>query len=343
MRSLIVPFSCAALLALSVPNSAAASSPLPTRATGRSVVAAAVPGSSGAAGTRVVKRHFKGAIKHLKVAKHSHRGSYDRGKFGGWTDHGGGCDTRAVVLKQESLVRTTQNRYCTVKTGKWFSYYDGMTYTRASKLQIDHAVPVENAWISGAWKWSKDTRVRFYNDLGDFRSLVAVDSHDNESKGDQAPTDWMPAKGQCRYLKAWTAVKTRWHLTVTRSEKRALRRLGGDCSNSVIRVSLASIRSAAPPKPAALTCRARMSDATPAQYTYVRVIVNTGRAAAAVHAVAHYKTTTTAKNGRSGSNGVASMSFYTSGATPGFRVKVSVTVKKDGKTRSCATAFTPHR
>jgi hypothetical protein len=285
-----------------------------------------------------------GAIKHLAVARHRHGGAYDREKdFGDWIEQGGGCDTRAVVLKKESLGPTTQNRYCTVKTGEWRSYYNGETYTRASKLQIDHTVPVKNAWISGAWEWNKDTRVRFYNDLGDARSLVAVDTHDNEAKGDQAPTDWLPERGQCRYLKSWTAVKTRWHLTVTRHEKRTLRHLAADCANSVIRVRLARIGTPPPPAPKALVCRAHMSDATPAQYSYDRVIVKTGRPKAAVHAVAHYKTTSTAKNGRSGTNAVASLSFYISGASPGFRVNVSVTVKKDGKTRTCGTSFTPHR
>jgi hypothetical protein len=86
-----------------------------------------------------------------------------------------------------------------------------------------------------------------------------------------------------------------------------------------------------------------MSDATPAQYSYDRAIVKTGKPGASVRAVAHYKTTSTPKSGQSGSNGVASLSFYISGATPGYRVKVSVTVKKDGQTRTCGTSFTPHK
>lgn len=284
------------------------------------------------------------AIRRLPVARHSHAGSYSRAKdFGNWIDQGKGCDTRAIVLKKESLTRTTQNKYCTIKTGKWRSYYNGQTYSLARKLQIDHTVPVENAWVSGAWKWSKATRVRYYNDLTDARTLVAVDVHDNEAKGDQDPTGWLPAEGQCRYVKYWTAVKTRWHLNVTRAEKRKLQALGKTCPNTVIRVRLATLKSSPPPAPAALICRAHMSDATPAQYSYDRVIVKTGQPNAAVHTVAHYKTTSTAHNGRSGSNAVASISYYIAGASPGYRVNVSVTVTKNGHTRACATAFTPHK
>ena len=41
-------------------------------------------------------------------------------------------------------------------------------------------MPVENVWVSGAWRWTQATRVAYYNDLGDGRTLVAVDAHDNE-------------------------------------------------------------------------------------------------------------------------------------------------------------------
>lgn len=54
-----------------------------------------------------------------------------------------------MVLKDESLKPTTQNQYCTIETGKWYSYYNDATYKKASALQIDHTVPVENVWISG--------------------------------------------------------------------------------------------------------------------------------------------------------------------------------------------------
>ena len=89
----------------------------------------------------------------------------------------------------------TTNDYCTVSKGKWYSYYNARYYKNAygGAVQIDHTVPVENAWVSGAWRWTKATRVRYYNDLGDPRTLVAVDAHDNEAKGDHDPTTWLPA------------------------------------------------------------------------------------------------------------------------------------------------------
>jgi hypothetical protein len=203
----------------------------------------AAASSSASASSKTVHTRLRAAVKNLRVAVQSHAISYDRDKdFGDWVSQGGECDTRAVVLEDESLKRTTANEYCTIETGKWFSYYNATLYRKASALQIDHTVPVENAWISGAWRWTKATRVRYYNDLRDPRTLVAVDIHDNESKGDQDPTTWLPHDGKCRYVRSWTAVKTRWHLNVTAAEKTELARLAADCPNVKMAVTPAVIR-----------------------------------------------------------------------------------------------------
>jgi hypothetical protein len=196
------------------------------------------------AGPTTVHLRERTAISRLRVSAHSHAGRYDRTKqFGDWIEQGGGCDTRAVVLKTESLKATTQNSYCTVEKGRWFSYYNALYYTNAygGAVQIDHTVPVENVWISGAWRWTHGTRVRYYNDLEDSRTLVAVDASDNESKGDQDPTTWLPTHGRCRYLRSWVAVKTRWHLTVTGPEKTQLTRLAASCPNSRLTITKAAI------------------------------------------------------------------------------------------------------
>lgn len=196
------------------------------------------------AATRTVATPLRTAVRHLEVAPRSHAASYDRARqFGDWITQYGECDTRAVVLKDESLKPTTQNSYCTILSGRWYSYYNGRYYKSpyGGALQIDHVVPVENAWTSGAWRWTKATRVHFYNDLGDPRSLVAVDQHDNEAKGASSPDQWMPTHGRCRYIRSYVAVKTRWRLTVTRAEKRALSSYASSCPNTTLKVTRASI------------------------------------------------------------------------------------------------------
>ena len=85
-----------------------------------------------------------------------------------------------------------------------------------------------------------------------------------------------------------------------------------------------------------------MSDTTPKQYSYVGVRVKTA-SYAGVHTVAHYKTTNTSHRGKANRLGRANISYYISGATPGYRVWVDVTVSKGGRTGHCHTSFVPHR
>ena len=52
--------------------------------------------------------------------------------------------------------------------------------------------------------------------------------------------------------------------------------------------------------------------------------------------------TNTTHHGTAGRKGNVSIAYHISDATPGFKVKVSVTVKKGSRTGSCSTSFTPH-
>ena len=91
----------------------------------------------------------------------------------------------------------------------------------------------------------------------------------------------------------------------------------------------------------ALPCSASMSNSHPRDYTTIKVNVHTA-AFAGVTTVAHYKTTNTTHHGTAGRRGNVSISYYISGATPGYRVKVSVSVRSSTRRGSCSTSFTPH-
>lgn len=181
----------------------------------------------------------QGATEYLDIlaglsvddAPDSH-GGYDRDLFDVWIDaNSDGCNTRAEVLKAQSVVTTTHHNRCTIDTGQWFSLYDGITLTHASEVDVDHVVPLSEAWKSGAWRWDEDTRRRFANDLGFSAALVAVSSHANRSKGDDDPAHWMPVTAAaCDYAERWVAVKYRWSLTVDSAEKNALTATLGTCA-----------------------------------------------------------------------------------------------------------------
>lgn len=89
-----------------------------------------------------------------------------------------------------------------------------------------------------------------------------------------------------------------------------------------------------------LRCTARMSDATPARYSNTYVLVHTA-AAASVRTSAHYKTTTTTKTGTADRSGNAQLGYDISRATKGYRVVVTVTVRKGSRQAGCATSFVP--
>jgi hypothetical protein len=162
------------------------------------------------------------ALAQLDVATAGSMSGYVRDKFKTWDSQGGGCDTRDAVLKRDGT-NVKVGASCKILSGTWVSPYNGKTYTTPSQIQIDHLVPLGNAWISGASTWSADKREQFANDLTD-PQLIAVDGHDNESKGDDDPSQWKPPSKDfwCTYAKDWISVKSVWHLTITVSEKSAL-------------------------------------------------------------------------------------------------------------------------
>jgi len=51
--------------------------------------------------------------------------------------------------------------------GQWYSYYDDATWTEQTDLDIDHMVPLAEAWDSGASDWTTAQRRAYANDLGD--------------------------------------------------------------------------------------------------------------------------------------------------------------------------------
>jgi hypothetical protein len=92
-------------------------------------------------------------------------------------------------------------------------------------LEIDHLVPLANAWRSGAYLWTGDPRISFANDLSYPGHLNAVTAELNSAKSDAGPENWRPPAPEawCPYAIDWVTTKDRWDLTVTPAEVAALR------------------------------------------------------------------------------------------------------------------------
>ncbi len=166
------------------------------------------------------------------------RTGYSRNLFKHWVDADGDkCDTRREVLIAEADDPVSVGASCALTGGRWFSYYDRISWTDSSRIDIDHMVPLAEAWDSGARNWTAAQREAYANDLGDSRALVGVTDTVNQAKGDQDPATWLPQYDKCRYLREFVAVKIRWRLTVDTAERSAMQSLASSCSNVTITVT----------------------------------------------------------------------------------------------------------
>ncbi|MFG3548397.1 HNH endonuclease family protein [Streptomyces sp. NPDC047725] len=186
------------------------------------------PTASAALPTPVSATTARSYLASLTVAAENRTG-YDRDLFPHWITQSGTCNTRETVLKRDGSGVVTDSS-CAAVQGSWYSPYDGATWTAASDLDIDHLVPLAEAWDSGASAWTTSRRQAFANDLTR-PQLLAVTDNVNQAKGDQDPATWMPSRTayRCTYVRAWVQVKYYYGLSVDSAEKSALQNYLASC------------------------------------------------------------------------------------------------------------------
>jgi hypothetical protein len=179
------------------------------------------------------------AIDSLKVAEEV-RAGYKRDNFKHWVGTGNGCDSRKSVIISEAIKSPVVEKGCVIKGGEWLSIYDNVKVTEAGKLDVDHMVPLAEAWDSGAQEWDAKKRELYANDQTDPRHLIAVTGSSNRSKSDQDPADWMPTNKSytCDYIANWVSIKVRWSLSIDAKEKSALINNLNGCKKTKIVVKL---------------------------------------------------------------------------------------------------------
>ncbi|MBD0417735.1 HNH endonuclease [Streptomyces sp. TRM S81-3] len=179
------------------------------------------PSASAALPTPVSATTARSYLASLTVASEDRTG-YNRDLFPHWITVSGTCNTRETVLKRDGSNVVTDSS-CAATSGSWYSPYDGATWSAASDVDIDHLVPLAEAWDSGADSWTTSRRQAFANDLTR-PQLLAVTDNVNQAKGDQDPATWMPSRTayRCTYVRAWVQVKYYYGLSVDSAEKSAL-------------------------------------------------------------------------------------------------------------------------
>lgn len=186
------------------------------------------PSSSPPRTTTPASGDLQAQIASMPVAPETDSGTYDRDLFGGgWIDaDSDGCDTRCEVLAEER-----RSDLPGLPGGGWLSVFDNYSTDDPSELDIDHMVPLAEAWRSGASRWSGQQRLAFANDLDHPASLIAVTAATNRSKSDGDPAQWQPPNREawCGYVTDWVATKLRWSLTADEAEVRALHNMSRGC------------------------------------------------------------------------------------------------------------------
>jgi Protein of unknown function (DUF1524) len=182
--------------------------------------------------TRAVK-----LLAALPIEPPASMAGYSRERFGSpWDDiDDNGCDTRNDILRLDLRhVRFAADSTCVIARGALNDPYTGrrITFVRgvgtSSAVQIDHVVALADAWRTGASKWTAARRLRYANDPS---VLLAVDGPENEAKGDDDASEWLPDNPRfaCAYVATQIAIKTEYGLWVTPAEDDAMAATLADC------------------------------------------------------------------------------------------------------------------
>ena len=95
-----------------------------------------------------------------------------------------------LTLSPTSSTRSVEvGGSCKRVVGSWYDPYTEQTYSDPQEIDIDHVVPLAEAWRSGASSWDDERRERYANDP---LVLLSVEDNANQAKGDKGPEAWKP-------------------------------------------------------------------------------------------------------------------------------------------------------
>ena len=176
-------------------------------------------------------------LESIPVKGRAPKTGYTREQFGAaWADvDHNGCDTRNDILQRDLTDETFKpgTRDCVVATGILADKYTGKTinFVRgkdSADVQIDHIIPLSDAWQKGAQQISEEQRKQLANDP---LNLFAADGPTNSSKSDKDAATWLPPNRafRCEYVARQTAVKAKYKLWVTQAEHDAIAGILATC------------------------------------------------------------------------------------------------------------------
>ena len=96
-------------------------------------------------------------------------------------------------------------------------------------LDVDHVVPLMEAYLSGAKNWSRQKKMQYANFLQNKDHLIAVFRGVNRSKGAKDPAKWLPPNKDYQkvYIRIWVEIKKQWGLGFDSEEMKVIQSLVG--------------------------------------------------------------------------------------------------------------------
>lgn len=179
---------------------------------------------------------FRNTTYTLTVASEITNGGYDRDEWPHWSSVPGSCFTvRDKALSEESWEPVTivpaYGGRCRVTEGLWRDPYTGREFTDSQDVDVDHVVPLAEAYESGGHEWDRDRRRAYANELADEDHLMIVSDRENQvEKGKGDPAEYLPPNDEfvCEYLEAWVRIKARWDLAVDPVEVETIQETMGE-------------------------------------------------------------------------------------------------------------------
>jgi Protein of unknown function (DUF1524) len=205
---------------------------------GSSVEVRSGPSTASGAPTPPTAPRAREMLQEIDVAPAGSMAGYSREAFPhwaadgtefGWEESEGSCDVRDdALIRDGSGVEVDED--CSLTAGEWLDPFTGATLTDPGDVDIDHLVPLANAWRSGAGEWDGEQRETYANDPV---VLLSVDDAANQTKGDKGPEAWLPpnADYRCEYARRWIWIKHEWNLTVNEQERTTLQDLLEGCES----------------------------------------------------------------------------------------------------------------
>lgn len=179
------------------------------------------------------------ALARLAVQAATGTDRYPRSSFGDPTlTDAQGCQARDAVLRRDltGLVARADGD-CRVRSGRLTDPYTGRSLrfsaTGTSRVELDHVVPLGDAWRTGARALTPALRRELATDP---LNLLAASASAVHAKGEQDADGWLPPRTgyRCAYVARQVAVKLKYHLWVTTAERKAISAVLTTCPSQAL-------------------------------------------------------------------------------------------------------------